>query len=114
MAHRRLMWRLMAIKGLMDGLVNEVSAPANTLCSTLPLVAIDRSIGPKRPGGARGIKAFCPKRSATLIENRGALDRDPRFLRSYRHRRLGSPFPTRILERGLIADHDLTMETIVR
>lgn len=58
-----------------------------------------RSIGLKRPGGARGTKAFRPERSATLIENRGALDRDPRFLRSYRHRRLGSPFLTRILER---------------
>lgn len=38
-------------------------------CSTIGLR--DRSIGPKRPGDARGIKASRPGRSATLIENQG-------------------------------------------
>lgn len=94
----------------MDGLVNEVSAPVEMLCSIIGLD--DRLIGPKQSGGARGIKAFRLERSATLIET-GRPSIETRFLRSYRHRRLGSPFLTRILERGLIADHDLTKEMIV-
>lgn len=48
--------------------INEVSVPLDAMfCSTIGLR--DRSIGPKRPGGARGIKASRPGRSATLIEN---------------------------------------------
>lgn len=50
--------------------INEVSVPTDAMfCSMIGLR--DWSIGPKRPGGARGIKASCPGRSATLIENQG-------------------------------------------
>lgn len=56
----------MPVKGLMDGLVNEVSTPTEMLCSIIGLD--NRLIGPKRSVGARGIKAFRLERSATLIE----------------------------------------------